>query len=166
MTSNRMNVETSDRELRFTREFDAPRRLVFDAFSSCEHLRNWWGPRSWPMAECTMEFRVGGVWHYCLRGPNEGDEAWSRAVFEEIVEPEKLAYRDGFSDAQGGINQELPQVTNTYWFTEENGKTTLTGHSRYETAADLQTVLDMGVVEGMTETLDRLDEHLIQVRPT
>lgn len=153
-------VETRDRELVITRTFGAPRELVFEAYSSCEHLKHWWGPRTWPMAECAMDFRVGGVWHYCLRGPNEGDESWGRAVFEEIVEPERIAYSDAFSDAEGTVDEAMPQTESVVELADIDGRTLLTLRATYPTPEALQQVLDMGMVAGMTETLDRLDEHV------
>lgn len=162
MTASDLSVETTDRKLIMTRTFDAPRSLVFAAFTSCEHLRNWWGPREWPMVECSLDFRAGGVWHYCLRGPNEGDESWGRAIFQEIVEPERIAYTDAFSDAEGNINEELPQSLSTYEFVEESGRTKLVATTEYAAPADLQKVLDMGVIEGASATLERLAEHVEQ----
>jgi uncharacterized protein YndB with AHSA1/START domain len=160
MSSSDQKVETTDRELVLTRTFEVPRELVFNAYSSCEHLRNWWGPRSWPMVECTLDFRVGGVWHYCLRGPEEGDESWGRAVYDEIVEPARIGYTDSFSDAEGNVNEAMPQTRSTVELEELGGSTRLTLRASYPSAEDLQQVLDMGMVAGMTETLDRLDEHL------
>jgi len=164
MSSSKMSVETTERELIFTRTFDAPRELVFRAYSSCEHLKHWWGPRTWPMQECTMDFREGGVWHYCLRGPNQGDASWGKAVFQQIVEPERLVYQDFFCDEQGNVNAELPTVLSTLEFTAVGGKTTLKGRAEYASPSDLKTVLEMGMVDGMSETLDRLEEHLADVR--
>lgn len=160
MTNDRMNVEIGDRELIFTRTFDAPRQLVFETFSSCEHLSNWWGPRQWPMAECTLDFREGGVWHYCLRGPNEGDESWGQAVYDEIVEPERIVYTDHFADSDGNVNSEMPAVKTTIQFDRQNGKTTLRVRAQYPSASDLKQVVEMGMIEGMNETLDRLEEHV------
>lgn len=160
MTASDLSVETTDRKLIMTRTFDAPRDLVFAAFTSCEHLHNWWGPREWPMAECSMEFRVGGVWHYCLRGPNKEDEAWGRAVFEEIEEPVRIVYSDAFSDAEGNINGDLPQALSTYEFVAQSGRTKLIATTEYSAPADLQKVLDMGVIEGASATLERLAEHV------
>jgi uncharacterized protein YndB with AHSA1/START domain len=160
MKNDDQKVVTTGQELVLTRTFDAPRELVFAAYSSCEHLRHWWGPRTWPMVECTMDFRAGGVWHYCLRGPNEGDESWGRAVFDEIVEPERIAYTDAFADADGNVNEGMPQTRSTVEFADAGGKTRLTLRASYPSPAALKQVLDMGMVEGMTETLDRLDEHL------
>lgn len=160
MTNSDQKVETTEQELVLTRTFDAPRKLVFEAYSSCEHLKNWWGPRTWPMVECTMDFRIGGVWHYCLRGPNEGDASWGRAVFSEIVEPERIVYLDAFSDAEGNVNEGMPQTESHIEFADDNGRTRVTLRARYPSPADLKTVLDMGMVDGITDTLDRLDEYL------
>lgn len=163
MSEQKMDVKTTDTELTFRRLFEAPPDLVFEAYSSCEHLRYWWGPRTWPMNECTLEFRVGGEWLYCLRGPNEGDEAWGKAIYEEIVKPHRLVYRDYFCDKEGQVNPDLPSTLVTMTFSRREGNTLMTGHALYEKPADLEQVLAMGMVEGMTESLDRLDEHLAQV---
>jgi len=153
-------VSTTDLDFILTRTFDAPRELVFEAYSSCEHLKQWWGPRSWPMAECTMDFRVGGVWHYCLRGPNPGDESWGYAVFDEIVRPERIVYTDAFADADGNVNEAMPQTKSFVDFRTVDGRTVLTLRATYPTPEDLRTVIDMGMEAGITETLDRLEEHL------
>lgn len=164
MTQSDQNVVTTGRELVLTRTFDAPRELVFAAHTSCGHLSNWWGPRTWPMAECTMDFRVGGVLHYCLRGPNEGDESWGRAVFHEIVEPERIVYTDAFSDADGNVTEGMPQTQSSLEFTDVDGKTRLTLRAEYASPSDLKKVLDMGMMEGLTDTLNRLDEYLAKER--
>lgn len=159
-----MQVEKRGRELKVMRVYNAPRQLVFEAHASCEHLRQWWGPRTWPMDECTLDFREGGVWHYCLRGPNEGDESWGRAEYREIVVPERIVYVDAFSGPEGDPDTELPQVLSTLEFVELDGKTRVMGHALYSSAEELNTVLEMGMVEGITETLDRLEEHLAKLQ--
>lgn len=163
--SEKMNVETTDRELIFTRVFEAPRELVFETFSSCEHLRNWWGPRQWPVSTCEMDFREGGRWNYCMKGP-DGTLACGLAVYEEILKPEKIVYTDYFTSPEGDINEDMPNGLVTYEFADQGEKTIITGRTLYPEASDLQTVLEMGVIDGMTETLDRLDEHLEQVKLT
>lgn len=162
MVDEKMEIQTTERELTYTRMFDATPAEVFDAFSSCEHLRHWWGPRLWPMQDCTIEFVIGGVWHYCMRGPNEGDEAWSKAVYQEIDRPKRLVYRDYFCDKDGNTNTELPSSLVTFTFTPQDGQTQLKGHAVYEDPADLKQVLEMGMLEGMSETLDRLEEYLLK----
>ena len=163
MTDETTTVERSEREVTMTRMFDAPRELVFESYSSCEHLAEWWGPREWPIAHCEIDFREGGVWQYAMRGPG-GDEAWGKAVFQEIVEPERIVYVDYFSDADGAINEEMPSTLSTVTFREVGDKTKVTVAAEYDTPEELETVVDMGMIEGFTETWDRLDEHLVDLR--
>ncbi|MEX0773973.1 MAG: SRPBCC domain-containing protein [Balneolales bacterium] len=160
---NKTKVETTERELIMTRIFDAPRELVFETYSDCKHLKNWWGPRTWPLSYCKMDFRVGGAWHFCMSGPNEGDESWGKGIYKEIAEPERIVYNDYFSDKDGNINEDMPSTLATFEFAEHEGKTKITCRSEYQKPADLKKVLEMGMVEGMTETLDRLEEHLATV---
>lgn len=162
MASDKMHVETTDRELIFTRVFDAPRNLVFEAFSDCRHLSNWWGPREWPISKCDMDFREGGSWTYCMKGPDD-QLACGKAVYQRIRRPEFIEYEDYFLDESGAVNSELPNGLMTFNFADQDGKTKVTGRGQYREPADLQTVLEMGVIEGMTETLDRLEEHLAQL---
>jgi uncharacterized protein YndB with AHSA1/START domain len=146
-----------DRGIVMTRMFSAPRRLVFKAYSDCDHLNQWWGPRLWPLSYCDLDFRPGGTWHYCMRGPN-GEEAWGKAIYREIVEPEQIVYMDAFSDAEGTIVP--PESVVTVRFEERAEKTLLTIRTEFASAADRETVIKMGVEEGMAETLDQLEEHL------
>lgn len=157
-----MQVETTERELIFTRIFDAPRPLVYETYSECKHLENWWGPREWPISTCEMDFREGGRWLYCMKGPDE-QLACGKAVYKEIVRPERIVYDDFFVDESGVVNEELPTGLVTFNFEDEGEKTKVTGSTLYPQASDLQTVLEMGVIEGMTETMDRLDELLARV---
>src|SRR5437867_3240773 len=81
----------SDREIVMTRLFDAPRDLVFEAHTSCEHLRNWWGPRRYEVAECDVDFRAGGAWRMVHRGV-DGDEHVFSGEFRDIVRPERIVW--------------------------------------------------------------------------
>ena len=163
MTTNKLQVETRGGQLILTREFDAPRRKVFQAHTDCKHLKNWWGPRSWPVTFCKMDFRVGGKWHYAMTGP-DGTQSWGLALYKEIVEPERIVYEDHFSDKDGNKNEELPSTTATTEFLEKNGKTIVRNIANYPTAEDLQKVIDMGMIPGITETFDRLEEYLPQMK--
>lgn len=157
---NKTKVESTERELIIERVFDAPRELVFETYTKCEHLNKWWGPREWPLSYCKMDFRVGGTWHYCMSGPNEGDQAWGKIFYKEIKQPARIVYEDYFSDKDGNINRDLPGTYTVNEFKEEGSKTKLVSRVTFSKAEDLKTVLEMGMIEGMTETLDRLDEHL------
>src|SRR5262249_52172295 len=92
------------REFVITRRFNAPRRLVWDAFTKVEHLRNWWGPKGFSVVKASLDLKPGGVFHYGLRAPN-GAEMWGKWVFREIVAPERLVIVASFSDAAGGLTR-------------------------------------------------------------
>jgi len=116
MQNDKIQVKTTDHNLIMTRYFRVPRNLVFQAYSSCGYLINWCGPKEWPMEECTLKFRPGGEWFYCLRGPNTGDESWGKAIYKEIIKPDRIVYLDYFSDMDGNINEEIPapEITMTF----------------------------------------------------
>lgn len=157
--SNKTKTTTAGQQLTVERIFDAPRTLVFDAWSKPELLAQWWGPKGWTLPVCNLDLRPGGVWHYCMRGP-AGEESWGKAIYHEIVAPERIVYTDYFSDAEGNISEKMPAASITLLFAEQDGKTKVTSYAQYPTAADLETVIKMGMIEGMTETLDRLDQYL------
>ena len=158
-TSKTTLTRPTERELVLSRVFDAPRGAVFGAFSTCDALMRWFGPRLWPLSFCEMEFEPGGVWRYCMRGP-AGEEAWGKAIYREIVSPQRIVYADIFTDAAGEEVPGMPQSVVTVEFAEADGKTRLTSRAVFASAAELASVLEMGMVEGMTETWDRLEEYL------
>ena len=83
-----------------TRVFDAPRELVFAAWTRPEHLLRWWAPKGCSTPHCKVDLRPGGSFHYCMRTP-EGRDIWGLGVYREIVAPERIVYVDSFADAQG-----------------------------------------------------------------
>src|SRR5437870_13759861 len=96
----------TDREIVLTRVFDAPRRLVFDAFSKPELLKRWFGPRGWSLVVCEVDLRVGGGFRFVLRGP-DGRDIGMRGVYREIVPPERSVHVDSF-DAYPGESKVSP----------------------------------------------------------
>ncbi|MBB6098643.1 uncharacterized protein YndB with AHSA1/START domain [Deinobacterium chartae] len=154
------------KELILERVFKAPKDLVFDAFSKADHLRHWWGPRGWDVTVCTVDFRPGGQWHYCMKcvDPNQGDfygmESWGLAIYHEIEAPTRIVYTDHFSDAQARINETMPSTRITLTFEDVEGGTKIISHATYSSEEALKTVMDMGMLQGVTETWDRLAEHL------
>ena len=150
-----------DREMVMRRAFRAPRELLFQCYADCEHLMNWWGPKEYPLAVCKQDFRPGGTRHLCMRGTN-GEEAWSIGVYKEIVEPERIVYTDAFSNAAG--DSIPPESFETVTFESQGETTVLQIHTRYDSAEDRQTVIEMGVEQGFNSSLDRLDAHLRELR--
>lgn len=91
-----------------------------------------------------------------------GQESWGRAVFNEIVEPERIVYTDAFSDAEGNVNENMPEARITLDFVEQDGKTKLISRTQYATEEAVKSVLDMGVIQGITQTWDQLADFLAE----
>jgi uncharacterized protein YndB with AHSA1/START domain len=142
----------SDREIEMTRLFDAPRELVFDAFSNPAHVPHWFGPRGWSVPVCEIDLRPGGSWRYVLRGP-DGEEMGMSGVYKEIAPPERIVTTESFDDYPG-------ESLNTLTLTEEDGKTRYTVTVLYADMETRDAVLASGMSEGAAETLQRLAEHL------
>lgn len=157
MTSQQ--VQTGERDLVITRVFDAPRDLVYRAFTTAEALARWWGPRGWTLSANNLDFRAGGTWHYCMLGPN-GEESWGLTTYREIVEGERIVYTDAFSNSEATVAEGMPQMEITVEFADEGGKTRVTSTTVFPSGEALMQILEMGAVEGITQTWDRLDEYL------
>lgn len=114
-----------------SRTFDAPRELVWKAWTERDRLMRWFGPKGFTMTAANLDFRPGGVFHYCLRSP-DGKEMWGRFVYREIVAPERIVLVNSFSDPKGGITTHpfsptWPRETlSTTTLTEIGGRTTVT----------------------------------------
>ncbi|HWU54830.1 MAG TPA: SRPBCC domain-containing protein [Rhizomicrobium sp.] len=105
-----------------TRRFAAPRALVWDCYTQEKHLKNWWGPKGFKMLRCTLDLRVGGVFHYGMESPN-GQVMWGKWVFHKIEKPHLLANTVAFSDEQAGIH---PHPFAPVWPLETYAETTFT----------------------------------------
>ncbi len=169
--ANPMLVKVEGNVLTLQRVFDAPRELVFKAFTQAEHLKHWWGPRGWEITVCEVDFRPGGKWHYCFKcmdkdqGDFYGMESWGLAVYGDIDEPDTYEYTDYFSDAEGTLNEAMPAAKSTMRFKDHgDGKTKLVCHATYESEDALQQVIAMGMEQGIKETWDRLGEHLASLQ--
>lgn len=95
-------TEQEDRALVIERVFDAPRELVWKAWTDPEMFKRWWGPKGFTTPMAKIDFRVGGVWHTCMRSP-EGQDMWSTGVFREIVPMERIVTTACPSDAEGNV---------------------------------------------------------------
>jgi uncharacterized protein YndB with AHSA1/START domain len=148
-------ANTADRELVFTRVFNAPRELVFEAWTDPEHVGQWWGPNGFRTTTHEMDVRPGGVWRFIMHGP-DGVDYPNRIVYVEIARPERLVYKHG-SDIESDPDSFLVTVT----FVEQGEKTELTMRSLFPSAAALEFVIkEHGAAEGANQHLQRLGEHL------
>jgi uncharacterized protein YndB with AHSA1/START domain len=149
-------TEPVDRVLVITRVFDAPRELVFKAWTDPQHLVHWMGPRGFKSTVMHSDLRAGGAYRIHMRGP-EGDDHWTQGVFREIVEPERLVMVGSWADANG--NPISPETVLTITLEEDGGKTRLTLH---QAIFESITARD-GHRGGWNSSLDRLAEYLATV---
>ena len=150
----------SDREIRMTRVFDAPRHLVFEAMVKPEHIRRWWGclGEGYSVPVCEVDLRPGGAWRFVNRHP--GGEAVFYGVYREITSPERLVYTE--------IYEPFPDVESlvTVVLSEESGKTRVTLTAVYPSLEVRDTVLRTGMEKGAAISYDRLEEVAAELERT
>ena len=134
--------------LSITRVFDAPRSLVFKAWTDPEHLAQWWGPRGFSLPSCKADFRPGGAYRFHMRGP-DGDDHFTQGIFHELVEPERIVY---------SANMGAAMIRVTIDFFDEGGRTKVV--VTQEGFPDPK--LGLIVSQGMSESFEKLD-HLLGV---
>ena len=139
----------SDREIVMTRVFDAPRELVFEAHSKCEHIEKWWGPRRYTLSVCEMDFRPGGAYRFVQRGP-DGEEHGFRGEFREIVPPERIVWTFEYEGMPGHVS------VDTLTLEDLGGKTSMTLRHEGLPAGDMRE----GAGTGWSESFDKLAEVL------
>lgn len=154
----------SDKEILVTRTFDAPRDLVWQMWTTAEHLQQWWGPEGWSLPVCEVDFRPGGSWFYCMEGP-DGMQSCGKATYLEIDPPQHIIYEDAFTDADGTVLDGMPLAHITVKFVAAGDKTTVINTIRYPTKADRDMVIEMGVEAGIDQTWNRLEAYLAQQSP-
>lgn len=146
---------TSDLEFTLTRVFDCPRRLVFEAWTQPQHMRQWYGCGMAELLVCEIDLRVGGAYRFIMRQP-DGSTGKIHGVYREVTAPSRLIYTQAYiSEAFAS-----PHALITTSFVEARGKTTLTSTALHETRADRDAHLASGVERGAAASLDSLERHL------
>jgi uncharacterized protein YndB with AHSA1/START domain len=141
-----------------TRVLNAPRELVFKMWTDPEHVPRWWGPRGFTTTTYTMDVTPGGVWRFCMHGP-DGRDFQNKITSLEVVKPERLVYRHGGDKDCEPVNFEV-----TVTFEDQGDKTRLTMRMILPSAnARDYVVKTYGAIEGGKQTLDRLEEHLARM---
>jgi uncharacterized protein YndB with AHSA1/START domain len=151
MKEKALKVTTpSDREITMTRVFDAPRAMVFDAFTKPELLKRWFGPEGWTLEVCEIELRPGGTYRYEMH-KLDGKKMVIRGAYLEVVAPERIVHTETFDESwyEGDA-----LVTST--FVERAGKTTLDTTVRYDSKAIRDHVLRFATEDGIASSYDRL----------
>ena len=147
-------ARTAAAELVISRVFDAPRSLVFKAWTEPEHLARWWGPKGFTLVDCEMDVRPGGAWFRRMRSP-EGAEYIKRGIYREIAAPERLVFTYVNEDADGTLG---PETMVTVTFEDVGARTRLTLHH-----AGFDTIPSRHAHEGgWTSALERFTEYLAQ----
>lgn len=145
-----------EREIVMTRLFDAPRKLVFDAFTKPELLKQWLlGPPGWSMPVCEIDLRIGGRYRYVWRRDTDGTEMGCGGVYREIVPPERLVHTEQFDNPWYPGESLITTVLD-----EQRGKTTLTATMLYESRDARDGILKSGMESGVAASYDRLAELL------
>jgi len=159
------SARSAGREIVITRVFDAPRDLVFKAWTEPEQVMRWWGPNGFATPVCKIELGPGGVFHSCMRSP-VGRDFWSKGVYREIVEPERIVCTDFFSDEEGNLVQPTHDGMSPDWPAEALVTATFAEHDGKAKFALRHAVGSAPASErdqcqaGWTESLDRLAGYL------
>ena len=152
---NNIDLEIDPRSIIGTRVFDAPRDLVFSAWTDPRHLAQWWGPNGFTTTTHSFEFRADGVWRFVMHGP-DGRDYQNRITFDEIIPPERIVYRHS-----GGDDVEPVQFAQTVTFEDlGNNQTRMTWHGKFPSAEERARVIrEYGADKGLVQTMARLADY-------
>ncbi|MGZ3885181.1 MAG: SRPBCC family protein [Bacteroidia bacterium] len=148
--------------LTIRREFLASRQLVWDCYTKSELLDQWFAPKPLTTKTKSMDFREGGHWHYAMVEPN-GTEHWGWTDYLKIKTTDYYTALDAFCNAEGEINNSLPRATWLVTFTDKGENALVETIVTYKSLSDLEMVVQMGMEQGMTATLQKLDELLLTI---
>lgn len=147
--SNKIETQVGDREIVITHIFEAPRNVVFDAWTKEEHLSKWWGPQGFTTTFQKFDMKPGGVWQFIMHGP-DGVDFPNTNVFVEIVKPERIVFK----------HDVFPYFLATTMFEEIDGKTKLTYSTVYEENAATFEKVKTYAIPGAEQMMDRLEDFL------
>ncbi len=163
MTTANSSVPT--RAIEIARILDAPRELVWQAWTDPQHLMRWWGPEQFTSPACTIDLRVGGKYHFCMQAP-DGEKFWSGGVYQDLVAPERMVYTDRFADEAGnpvpasyyGMGDDIPfEMTIIVTFELVDGKTKMTLRHIGLPAGEMSEM----TIQGWNSSFDKLAESLV-----
>ncbi len=159
MPENRSAAEpVADRTHVITRVFDAPARLLFEAYSKPEHLLKWFGPKGWPLTLCEVDFRRGGRYRFAMTGPSGVQDTPFGGEYIEIVPNKKIMFDNGFE------KPDSRKMIMTVTLEEKAGKTTLVLSTLFENVAMMEEYLGMGFNEGVDSGYDQLADVVADLR--
>jgi uncharacterized protein YndB with AHSA1/START domain len=167
------DAPTLQAEFTLTRTFDAPRDVVWKAWTDAEALARWWGAKGSEIRVASLDLRPGGAFHYSMTRP-DGPDVWAKFIYREVTPPERLVFVNSFADEHGNLagNPWLPvwplEILNELTFTEQDGKTTLDlrGGPINATDAEVEAYIQMrpSLQGGFKGTFQQLDEYLASLK--
>lgn len=156
-------ADKKNNTLTIRREFLAGRKLVWDCYTKSELLDQWFAPKPLTTKTKSMDFSEGGHWHYAMIEPN-GTAYWGYTEYVKIKPIDYYTTLDAFSNEAGEINKDLPRAEWLVTFTDKDENTLVETIVTYKSLADLETVIQMGMEQGMIATLQKLDELLLTIK--
>jgi uncharacterized protein YndB with AHSA1/START domain len=153
-------VDKDQRTINVLREFKGGRQLVWDCHTKSELLDQWFAPKPLKTQTKHMDFREGGYWHYAMITP-DNQKFWGRLDYKTIDPIDSYTAQDGFCDESGVVNPNLPGSHWEVTFADANTRTLVKTIVQYASPESLQAAIDMGLKDGLTSTMERLDELLL-----
>ena len=163
MSELKVTKDLENNTLTLEREFDAPADKVWKALTDKDTFEKWWGPEGWETTAKEFNFTPGGRVHYDMKCVDEaqgewfGQSSWGLMLIDSVDAPNSFSYTDYFSDESGAMNQEMPALKIANTFVEENGKTKFVSVSHADSAEQIEQLIKMGMIEGFTSQLNKLD---------
>jgi uncharacterized protein YndB with AHSA1/START domain len=155
------DASTADREIVIERTVNAPRELVWRAWTEADQIAKWWGPNGFTTTIHAMDVRVGGAWRFIMHGP-DGTDYPNKIVYREIVKPERLVYDHGEDEDNDAHSSSF---RSTVTFVAQGRKTKVTMRALFASAEARAATLKYGAIEGGEQTLARLDQHVATMSP-
>jgi uncharacterized protein YndB with AHSA1/START domain len=159
ISKTRVSKDMEAKKIRVERDFDAPVEKVWLAWTDSNMLDQWWAPHPWRTETKSMDFRPGGTWLYCMRGPSN-EAHWARLDYQAIDKFKHFEAMDFFCDENGNKTSELPSMKWKNEFQGMGDSTKVIVNISFEKEADIRTILEMGFEQGITSAGDNLDELL------
>ena len=153
------DVDKTNKQITVEREFAAPVKTVWNAWTTPEILDQWWAPKPWKAETKSMDFRVGGRWIYAMKGP-DGEKHWALADYKSIDPEKNYTALDAFCDENGNINQDFARMHWTNTFKVNNDSTIVNIVIDFDRLEDLEKIMEMGFKEGFQAAHENLDELL------
>lgn len=168
MPEVKVTKDLENKTLTLEREFNGPKDKVWKAYADKDWFESWWGPEGWETTAKEFDFRAGGRVHYAMKCVDEnqtdwyGKTEWGLMEIGTLDEPDSFTYEDFFADENGTVQNDMPQLKITVSLAEIDGKTLLTIRSLAESGEQIEQLVSMGMVEGFSSQMKKLDTLLAQ----